>query len=162
MKKIELNNLGRKVLVVLTWLITLSVVASLGISGAGFFGSLTFYVGILFLAFVYFNDEKLQNTVKKSLIVAFIFVLVFFGLELIESIFDLIGISSSIPYTILDVAKLAAKTAKYTVVAIFVLAELFDYAEKKAAKAQVESKEAKAEEVKEETSNEEKAEEEAQ
>lgn len=157
MKKIELNNMGRKVLVVLTWLITLSVVATLGISGSGFFGSLTFYAGILFLAFVYFNDEKLQKTVKKSLIVAFIFVLVFFAIETYSSILNIFAVTSRNAYRVAEILSLVAKFAKYTIVGIFVLAELFDYADKKAAKAQVESKEAKAEEAKEETSNEEKA-----
>lgn len=155
MKKIELNNMGRKVLVVLTWLITLSVVATLGISGAGFFGSLTFYALILFLAFVYFNDEKLQKTVKKSLIVAFIFVLVFFAIETYSSILNIFEVTSRNAYRVAEILNLVAKFAKYTIVAIFILAELFDYAEKKAAKAQVESKEVKAEVVEEDKTEEE-------
>lgn len=154
MKKIELNNMGRKVLVVLTWLITLSVVATLGISGSGFFGSLTFYAGILFLAFVYFNDEKLQKTVKKSLIVAFIFVLVFFAIETYSSILNIFAVTSRNAYRVAEILSLVAKFAKYTIVGIFVLAELFDFGGCKDSKEAIENKE--------QSSNEEESEEKAQ
>lgn len=76
MKKIELNAPLRFILVILIWLLTFTVVnvegATLNNFGAGLIGTLVFYVGALFLAFVYFNDCQLKKACKLSLVVVVI------------------------------------------------------------------------------------------
>ena len=72
MKKIELNTPLKFVLIILTWLLTFTVVnlgASLNNGGAGLIGTLVLYVGLLYLAFGYFNDCDLKKACKVSLIV---------------------------------------------------------------------------------------------
>lgn len=131
MKKIELNNLGRKVLKVLTWLLTVSVVSTLGILGTGWFGALTFYLGMLFLAFVYFKDEDLQNTIKNALVVAVIFVVISLAINVYSDAlvaFDVEkfnGVELAAPYKFVDILEFLFKTAKYLVFSVFILMDLF-------------------------------------
>ena len=77
MKKIELNTPLKFVLIVLTWLLTFTVVnltGSLNNGGAGLIGTLVLYVGLLYLAFGYFNDCDLKKACKLSLTVMVILV----------------------------------------------------------------------------------------
>ncbi len=79
MKKIELNAPLRFILVILIWLLTFTVVnlaGALNNGGAGLIGTLVLYIGVLYLAFCYFNDCALKKACRFSLITMAILVVV--------------------------------------------------------------------------------------
>ena len=105
MKKIELNSVGRSVLIILIWLLSFTVVTNAAtITGTTFIGAFAFYVGALFLAFFYFKDEELMKNAKKSLIVVVIFAILFIAIQCYTDILIAINV---------DVFKGAEKTIAY-------------------------------------------------
>lgn len=113
MKKIELTDLLRVVLIILTWLLTFTVVTQTGTisnGGVGLIGSFAFYLGILYLCFVYFKDAKLMKNAKMSLVVVVFFVVVFLGVQCYADILDAFNVnaingegSRTVAYRIYDV-----------------------------------------------------------
>lgn len=82
MKKIELNEIGRVVMIILIWLLSFTVVTNAAtITGTAFIGAFTFYVGALFLTFFYFKDERLMKNAKMSLIVVVVFAIAFIAIQ---------------------------------------------------------------------------------
>lgn len=93
MKNFKLNDVSKKILAALIWLLTFAVISTTSnLLGTGWFGMLTFYAGALFLVFVLFDDEYLKNQVKLALLVAVIFGAATLVVNLADRTFDILNI----------------------------------------------------------------------
>ena len=171
MKKIELNTPLKFVLIILTWLLTFTVVnltATLNNGGVGLIGTLVLYVGLLYLAFGYFNDCDLKKACKTSLIVMVVLICVNLFIQCYGYFLSLCEINSSTAFKIQAKLSDLFLIGKNVVIIVFLLISMITSlktcdgnccckkeAPKAEAKEEAKEVEAPKEETKEETKDEE-------